>query len=201
MRRTFVIAAWLALQLSAAALAQGFSDYVSREDGFTVAFPGNPTIETFTYTTEYDSKVPARRYTAIGRDARYLMTVVNMTTTDREPARQGIEIRGAIQFAATALRRTGNVTLDSYHELEGVPGQLLQITLPDGRRNYAGVYLHKRRLYILEAIMPDSRVPPLLYLASLGFVDAEGRRLTYVDTDSYTFPDGRPPPRVAEPGN
>ena len=129
------------------------------------------------------------------------MTVVDLTTTDREPSRQGIEIRGTIQFAATTLRRTGTVTLDTYHELEGVPGQMLQITLPDGRRNYAAIYLHRRRLYILEAILPGNSVPPLLYLTSMGFVDGQGRRLTYLDTDSYTFPDGRPPPRVAEPTN
>jgi hypothetical protein len=184
------------LPLSGAAHAQGFTEYVNREDGFVVSLPVAPSIETFTYTSEYDSKVPARRYTASDRTTRYVMTVVNMTTTDREPARQGIEIRGAIQFAATALRRTGTVTLDSYHELEGVPGQLLQITRAGGMRNYAGIYLHKRRLYILEAIQPAGAVPPLLYLASLGFVDAGGRRLTYVDSESYTFPDGRPAPRV-----
>ena len=113
--------ALLSLSLLTAAQAQGFAEYVNREEGFAVSLPGAPAIEKFTYTTEYDSKVPATRYTSANRTTRYTVTVVDMRTTDREPARQGIEIRGAIQFAATTLRRTGTVTLDSYHELEGVP--------------------------------------------------------------------------------
>ena len=78
-----------------------------REDRFTVALPAAPQIETFTYVTEYASKLRARRYTATDGKTDCVMTVVDMSTTDRAPNGHAIEIRGPIQFAATNMRRTG----------------------------------------------------------------------------------------------
>jgi hypothetical protein len=199
MRLTFLASAIFTIALTSMAVAQDWITYVSREDFFSVNFPAAPTIEKFTYVTEYNSKVPATRYTARHGAQVFTMTVVNLTTTDRDANRQGIEIRGTIQWASGAFRRAGTVTADTYSELEGVPGQMLQVTLPNGSRNFAAIHLHKRRLYIAEAVAPAGSPPPLFYLTSMGFLDAEGRPLTYVDNDSYTFPDGRPAPTRGEP--
>ncbi len=190
----------LALCVPVAAIAQThWLEYTNREDLFTVALPAQPTVESFTYTTEYGSKLPARRYSATDGATRYTMTVVNMTTTDRKPNGHGIEMRGSIQFAATTLRRTGAVTTDNYAELLGVPGQELQITLPNKTRKYSGIYLLNKHLYIMEALAPANAAPPLLYLASLGFHDAAGNDLRYADTND-AFPNGRAPVQNAGGG-
>ena len=186
--------------LTMASAQTGWSAYTSQEDRFTVAIPAAPQIEAFTYTTEYASKLRARRYTATDGKTNCIMTVVDMSTTDRAPNGHAIEIRGSIQFAATNLRRTGTVTADHYSELSGVPGQVLQITLPGGVRKYAGIYVLNKRLYIMEATTPAGvTAPPLLYLSSLIFRDEKGMGLRFMD-NNYSFPDGRPPPVDAEAG-
>jgi hypothetical protein len=159
-----------------------------------VNLPAQPRIETFTYVSEYGSMLPAKRYTAEHDGTRFVMTVVDMNKTDR-PRGHGIELRSAVHYAATALRRTGTVTTDIYSAVQGVPGQALTISLPDGRRNCAGVYLHTRRLYIAEAIAPANRPPPCHFHASMGFLDGAGNSVTYVEND-YSFPDPPPPPRL-----
>ncbi len=192
MRWTAIAPAFLAVTLGSSALAQEWTDYIAKEDFFSVDFAAPPTIDTFTYTTEYGSTVPARRYTSIYGTGKYVMTVVHMNRTDRPAGGQGSELRGAIQYAATAIRRTGIVTTDIYNELQSIPGQILHVTLPDGKRIYASIYLHKHRLYILEATAPDDEPPPLLFQASLNIMDEQGRSVRYQDNE-YSFPDGRPP--------
>ena len=200
MRPFRFVALCVALCIPGAAFSQThWAEYTNKDDLFTVAFPAQPTVESFIYTTEYGSKLPAQRYTATDGATRYIMTVVNMTTTDRKPNGHGIEMRGAIQFAATTLRRTGTPTTDNYAELLGVPGQELQITLPNKMRRYAGIYLLNRHLYIMEATAPADAAPPLAYLASLGFHDAAGNDLRYAD-DNDAFPDGKQPAKGADNG-
>jgi hypothetical protein len=191
MRIARLIPALVIACIAGPALAQEWFDYVNKEDKFSVNLPAQPRVEKFTYISEYDSKLPATRYTAEHNGVQYMMTVVDMNKTDREPGRHGTELRGSIQFHATKLRRSGTVTMDIYNEIQVVPGQMLQITLPDGRRNYAGIYLHQRRLYVMEAIAPAGRVPPILYQASLNFLDDNGNSVRYED-GNYSFPDGRP---------
>ena len=192
MRLSRFVTALVLVAMSGAAWAQNWADYISKDDFFSLDFPATPMIDKFTYTTEYESTVPATRYTANVGPGRYVMTVVHMNRTDRPAGGQGSELRGAIQYAATAIRRTGTVTVDIYNELQSIPGQILHVTLPDGRRTYASVYLHKRRLYILEGTVPGDAPPPILFQASLNIFDEQGRSVRYQDNE-YSFPDGRPP--------
>ena len=180
-----------ALAVSGVAVAQDWLVYQSRDDMFDINFPEQPVIEKFIHTSEYGSKLPANRYTAKRGAQTFILSVVDMRTTQREQNRQGTELRGAVQWASTAIRRTGTVTLDVYNEIQVVPGQMLQVTLPNGNRNYAGIYLHKRRLYIMEAIVPTNVPPPILYQASLNFLDEQGTQVRYED-NNYSFPDHIP---------
>ena len=184
----FVALAVGALSLSGIAVAQDWVEYENRDDMFNVNFPEQPVVEKFIHTSEYGSKLPANRYTAKRGAQAFIMSVVDMRTTQREQNRQGSELRGAVQWASTAIRRTGTVTLDVYNEIQVVPGQMLQVTLPNGNRNFAGIYLHKRRLYIMEAIVPPDAPPPILYQASLNFLDEQGNQVRYED-NNYSFPD------------
>ena len=64
------------LCLSVPAVAQEWTEFGSREDGFTVNFPGQPKVEETTFVSEYDYALPARVYSAERGRERYSMTVV-----------------------------------------------------------------------------------------------------------------------------
>ena len=203
-------AAALALCVSGAALAQGWFDYVNKESMFSVNFPKEPRVEDFTYTSEYKSKLNAKRFIAEHNGATYTVTVVDMSRTDYRPQYHGNELRGAVAYAATQLRQTGKVTFDAYQEINVIPGHALQITLPDGKRNFVAIHLHAKKLYIAEAVVAANMPPPALFQASFQITDGEGRALRYVD-NNHSFPDGRvlarrgnenvAPPGTAAAGN
>jgi hypothetical protein len=189
MRLAVVLSTALILGSAGVANAQWF-EYTNREERFTVNFPHEPSVSEFTYVTEYGSRLPAKKFEA--KDTRgtvYRMTVVNMQTTERDPARQGNELRGSIAKAATDLRQTGKVTLDAYSETNVIPGHQLQITLPDGSRNFVQIHLHMRRLYIMEGIAPPGAPPPAVFQASLAILDQNGNAPRYQD-NNYSFPEG-----------
>lgn len=177
---------------AASASAQGWIEYINTNDLFAVNFPGEPRVEEFTYVSEFKSPLPSRRYIAEDASGRYQMTVVDMHTTVRPPGRQGVELRGAMAYAATELRRTGEVTYDAYGEIQVIPGHQLQITLPDGRRNFVQIHYHDHRLYIAEAIVPGNMPPPAHFQASVSIVNEEGLPIRYTGEGFFQFPDGRP---------
>jgi len=181
----------LLLFYSSAASAQNWFDYVNIEDEFSVNFPQEPDISEEPYISEYESPFTARIYSATDGMTEYKLTVIDMADSAREPGRRGTEWRGAIGFHATKLRQTGEVTFDAYGEINVIPGHQLQITLPDGKRNFANLHFHNHKLYVIEAISPPNLPPPALFQASFSVVDAEGNRLRYLD-DDYSFPDRIP---------
>ena len=174
-----------------AASAQDWFEYENRDDLFSVNFPEDPLITESPYISEYDSPFVARKYSASDGQTEYNLTVVDMTNSARAPGRRGTEWRGAIGFEATKLRHTGEVTFDAYGEINVIPGHQLQITLPDGRRNFVNLHFHAHRLYVIEAIAPADLPPPALFQASFAVIDAEGNSLRYLDED-YSFPDRIP---------
>ncbi len=202
MRLARLIPAIALVFFSSPVWSQDWFEYVNREDRFSANLPVQPRMEAFTYISEYGSKLKAHRYVAELNGSSYTITVVDMSTTDLTPdnekvrnlGRYGNELRGSIAFAATNLRQTGKVTLDAYAELQVIPGHQLQITLPDGRRSFSVIYLHQKRLYISEAIVPKDAPPPSAFQASLAILDADGNAPRYED-NNYSFPDGRPPAR------
>ena len=190
------LAMMVALCSGAALAAEAVKPFISREDRFTLNFPTPPKVEEFTYTSEYGSPWKARRYISEHDGYRYIMTVVDMSTTaltrDRDQfrnvGRPGNEKRGAMAHAATNLRQSGKVTLDAYDELQVIPGHRLEIELADGRQNIVQMHAHGPFLYILEAISPPGAVPGYDVQSSLELLDGEGMVPRYRDND-YSFPD------------
>jgi hypothetical protein len=170
--------------------------FVSRDDQFAINFPAPPKVEEFTYISEYKSPWKAHRYTSEYMGFRYVMTVVDMSTTaltqDRDQyrnvGRAGNERRGSMAYAASQLRPTGKVTVDAYDELQVIPGHKLDITLPDGRTNIVEIHIHDKRLYILEIFSPPGEVPGYDVQTSLQILDKNGNVPRYRDMD-YSFPD------------
>jgi hypothetical protein len=186
----------LALGNAATANAQTWIEYANTDDLFAVNFPGEPRVEEYLYVTEYASPLPSHRYIAQDASGRYQVSVIKMFTTVRPPGRHGVEMRGAMALAATELRRTGEVTFDAYGEIQVIPGHQLQITLPDGRRNFVQIHYHDHRLYVAEAIVQGNMPPPAHFQASLTFINEDGEEIRYTGEGEHQFPDGRPLLRV-----
>ncbi len=186
-----LVPAALLLFFANTASAQNWFEYQNLEDLFSVNFPEEPVVTESPYVSEYGSPFVARKYLAKDGATEYHVTVVDMENSARDPGRRGTEWRGAIGFHATKLRQTGEVTYDAYGEINVIPGHQLQITLPDGRRNFANLHFHGHRLYVIEAIAPADLPPPALVQASFAVVDEEGNSLRYLDED-YSFPDRIP---------
>jgi hypothetical protein len=181
---------------AAPAELEGWRAYLNREDRFSVIFPDEPVVEEFIYESAQYSPWNARRYTVEHDGHQYSMTVIDMTTSRlgpgvdafRNTARPGSERSGALAFAAWNLRKMGAVAVDRYTERQVIPGQRLEIALPDGRRIAAEIYEHNDFLYILEHDYPNDAAIGFDVHASLQLLDANGNVPHYLD-DNRTFPD------------
>ncbi|MGY9105126.1 MAG: hypothetical protein ACKVG0_00980 [Alphaproteobacteria bacterium] len=190
--RVFRIASLvLAIALPGPAAAQGWFEYTNHEDRFSINFPADPSVERIEYQPLEGPLVPARVYRAEQRDYEFELTVVDFTeeySFSTWPfAYSGANaVQGSVAFAAAAMRQRGDVTYDAYDRLNLIPGQLLQITEPDGRRIFAGIYVYDRRLYIMEASVPSGAPPPAIFRTSLAILDNEGTGIRYNQSAEIT---------------
>jgi hypothetical protein len=175
--------------------AQGWIEYASRADFFSVNFPGQPQVQNITYLSEYGANYPARVYSYTEGPSRYSVTVVDYTDAERiysarPKAERGmmdwqVDVQASIAYAAWKFRqRDAKVTYDAWHFVDLVAGHQLQLTNADQSRTFAGIYLHESRLYILEATVPPRSPPPGLFQQSLSFLDKDGKTIRY---DSIYF--------------
>ena len=211
MRLIPVIAAAFSVFISCSLFAQGWIEYASQADFFTVNLPGEPTVGDITYETEYHVVLPGRVYSYVDGPNRYSVTVVNWAESDRMHAervarcqanggdgdlcveRSALDRRAAIAYATWEIMNRGaQVTHFVYYIADFVEGHHLQVTNSNGSRTYAAIKLHEDRLYILEATVTADSIPPLVFQQSLGFLDGEGRSIRYRSIYSNGFP---APPR------
>jgi len=192
----------LGLVLPGVAYAQGWIKYVNEEDQFIVNFPSEPELLEVDYITESGAVIPSRIYGVANENSRYAITVVDYTVAEQahvarcrrleaetdivSPNQCGgrghlTDIRGSIAFEAWNIRRrkSGEITYDAYGHVDGVPGHQIQILHPDESRSFIGLYMHQRRLYVLEGTVPGDYPPPGLFQQSLGMLDEMGRRVRY----------------------
>ena len=179
MRLALIISAALAFLISPPMFAaeDSWFTYVSREDRFALNLPGQPNIEEFTFVSEYGSPWQARRHTLEHEGYMHRMTVVDMSTTvltaDSDAGSPGFEKRGAMAFAAASLRKTGEVILDTYDQVQVIPGLKLEITLPDGRLNLVELHIYDELLYIQESISPSDAIPAYDVQSSMELLNAD----------------------------
>lgn len=181
------------LFFSAQSLAQGWIQYSSTTDRFSIHTPGEFAVEDITYPSEYGAMLPARVYSYEDGANRYSVTVVDYTDAQRIHAERTnrteadylslyweIDVRASVAYAAWNLRhRGGEVTYDAYHYIDRVEGHQLQITNVDQFRTYAAIYLLDSRLYIVEATVTPESVPPGFFQQSLEFLDEDGNGVRY----------------------
>lgn len=214
----------LAAAVSAATpvFAQDWAPMTNKEDGFRAAYPGQPSVETISYTTEFHLTLPARVYRASYALGRYSTTVVDYRDVERlhneraaacraaKGANQkdgdtcqndfALEVVGAMDHAMSRyMRRDGaKVTHYGTYFVEQVSGRLLHLTNADRSRTNVAVHQHAGRLYIQEATVPPDMPEPILFMESLAWVDQEGLGIRYRQpyTEGYgawKFPPAPPP--------
>jgi len=186
-----------ALTLLVPAVAFGWIEYRNMTDLFSVNFPREPDVSEFDYVSEYGAHIPGRVYAVEDNGSRHSVTVIDYNDTEdryHDIADKTDDTnlhtmwiydqRGAIAFEAAKLRRRGEVLYDGWHHIDRIEGLNLVLGHADGSTTYAGLYLHARRLYILEATVPAGAPPQGLFQQSLAFLDEDGKQIRYVlDTE------------------
>lgn len=184
------------LLLTSICFAQDWFEFTSSEDQFTINMPTEPSIEEISWPSEYGAVFPGKVYTSVDGDRTYSVTVIdytdalnvhkartNTTEADGQISYQywRIDVIASVAYAATQIRnRGGKVTYDAWHHIERVYGHQLNITNEDDSRSYIGIYLHKDRLYIIDATVPPRSPPQGHFQQSLGFNDEDGKRVRYM---------------------
>jgi hypothetical protein len=201
---------------------QQWVEFSSRQDSFFVNFPEQPKVEEFSYTTEQEAQLPARRYVAQRGPSRFSVTVIDYTrmeeiATERAKkcppdAHAGcagsgvsgvgywkVEKAGAVDWATwNIIKRGSNVTYFGWQNIDLVAGRFIHLTNPDGSRTYIGLNMHEDRLYILEGTVPKAYPEPGMFLQSLRFLDAQGRPIRY--QDGWFYLNGYPKPPLTGGG-
>ncbi|MBI3048553.1 MAG: hypothetical protein HYY76_09625 [Acidobacteria bacterium] len=209
-RLTSSMAAALVLALVSPLFAQEWDEFVFIEDGFKVNFPGPPKVANTTWTSRYRYTLPARVYSASRGQERYSVTVVDYrgvetqgierqkqcppgaeTCIGTQDGRNGgilgagywkMDVRGALAYATLKfLQRDAKVTDYDLEFQDVVEGYMLHLTNRDESRTMAYITMHENRLYIFEGTVPKGYPEPALFQSSVGFVDATGNGIRYLD--------------------
>lgn len=186
MRYAGAILAAIFVFASTPGFAQGWIEYVNREEMFELNFPHEPTVEDTTYESEFHAQLHGKIFRASDAMTDYTVTVINYgDTTVRYPYNYWDKY-GSIDYAAWQYRtRGGEVTYDRWAQIDRIRGHHLQITNDDGSRSYIAIHFHGDRLYILEARAAPGAPPPIQFQQSLSILDENGVVVRY-DVDLTT---------------
>jgi len=202
----FLLAAAMVLALWTAAFAQEWTEFVSKEDGFSTNFPGRPTITASMYRSQFGADLPSRVYSAALGRSRFSVTVVDYRSIEKlltEKAKScpagaetclggtgarsstgagywKVDYAGAMIYATHEfMKRDAAITELIWTNIDLIEGHMLQLTNKDQSRTYASIFMHADRLYIAEATVPAGDPEPGLFQQALGFVDADGNSIRY----------------------
>jgi hypothetical protein len=227
----YIAALMIALLLSAPGLAvaqEEWEVFVNSQDSFTVNFPGKPKIADITWKSQLGFTLPGRVYSAEKGKERYSVTVVDYRPLEEQgiarwkacppgnaqcrdggatigPAYWKQDERGAIAFAIAKYLKNPSYDVTDYawDWQDMVEGYHLQLK-GGGMRTLVYVAMHDRKLFVLEAVSPESYPEPGLFTHSMGYLDKDGKRIRYTETvysGSYhglgVYP--RPQYRVSDP--
>ncbi|HZM97026.1 MAG TPA: hypothetical protein VFB92_26575 [Vicinamibacterales bacterium] len=209
--RAFVFV-WL-LSIPAGVAAQEWEEFTSLQDGFTLNFPGKPTVTDTKWTSQLNYILPGRIYLAEKGKERYSLTVVDYSGIEQ----QGIERaktcppgnancranapealgagyarhdeRGAIVYATfKLLQRDVKLNYLAWDWQDLVEGHIVQLTNnADQSRTFAWIGMHQQKLYILEGTVPAGYPEPGLFQQSMRWVDKDGKGIRYQSIYSNSF--------------
>jgi hypothetical protein len=195
------------------AAAQGWIEYVNRDDFFAINFPGEPRIQAITWVSEQGAKYPGRAYSAENGPNRFAITVVDYTEAEKINAERAkscppdaqtacsgsptmgvgawiVDLQGAMAFAiAKFLTREGSrVTFFGWFYQDLIEGLQAQITNADNSRTFVATHMHNDRLYVIEGTVPAGAPQPGLFQQSMQFLDPEGKTIRYETVYSNRYP-------------
>ena len=186
-------------------------EYRNVDDGFSVAFPGEPRVTSTTWKTELGFVLPARVYSAEAASGKYSVTVVDYRPLEAQGAERakgcpagaptctGSDLSGAaywkhetrggiIDATARLLKRDVEITHYQWSHMDLVEGHFLQLTnRVDQSRTFAFVGMHEMKLYIVEGTVPKGAPQPALFQQSVGWVDRNGNGIRYESIYSNQF--------------
>ncbi len=214
MRLMPLMSSALVLAMSGTSFAQEWTEFSSRDDRFTISFPGQPTVTETTWTSQYGAILPARIYSGTEGSGRYSVTVVDYNPVERLLSERSrtlpaldlaihayglgywkTDVRSAVVYAMSKfLERDGKITNVMSNFADLVAGMQLQfVSSADQSRTFTSIYMHANRLILAEATVPRGYPPPLIFQQSLGWLDENGARIRY-QFMNYNEPDAPRPP-------
>jgi hypothetical protein len=155
------------------AVAQSWREYSYPDRFFTVAFPGDPQIETTTYQVADNRSVEAHVYSVQQDSAVFKVTVAEL-------ADAGLAESAVIDHAIKAMSEGGEVKVNIPHRVNRVYGRQLSIVGPDGVRSMVAVFDYNGRLYQIEGkALPtrnDATADAIRFVQSLIFTGGGSNR-------------------------
>jgi hypothetical protein len=139
-----VIATALVFFFASAALADDWKEYENRDYGFTVHFPGDPTVETTTYHAADGRSFSAYVFSVKQETGVFKVTVVDM------PGKQTGSDAAVMKEATKAIVDGGTIKFDIPHRVRQVYGRQLGIAGPSGGYSYVALFYRNNRLYQVE---------------------------------------------------
>jgi len=119
MRLIVVVSTACILSSTVLASAQEWTDFVSKEDGFRVNFPGTPRVSESSYASEYGADLPARADFELGDD---------WCRVEQDPAGRDFRLRGVDAHRGGAVvRLVGSVGVVDIDELLEQRLQVFQV--------------------------------------------------------------------------
>jgi hypothetical protein len=193
--------------------AQEWEEYTSRQDGFTLNFPGTPKVTETKWTSQLNYVLPARIYLAEKGKERYSLTVVDYSGIEQQgverakscppgnancranapealgPGYARHDERGAIVYATfKLLQRDAKLNYLAWDWQDLVEGHIVQLTNnADQSRTFGWVGMHMQKLYILEGTVPAGYPEPGLFQQSMRWVDKDGNGIRYQSIYSNSF--------------
>jgi hypothetical protein len=160
---TFIVAA---ISASAPAGAQSWKEYEYRNEGFTVAFPAEPKVETTSYQAPGGRLVDAHVYSVVQEGGAFKVMVADLSQVEMSEG-------NVMAYAVLMLSRGGEVKLDIPHSTRRIIGRQASIDGLDGSQTYASVFFHNRRLYQIEGTVPvgGSTANGIRFQQSFDFTD------------------------------
>ena len=164
MRLTTFIVALIAA--SAPAAAQGWRQYEYPNEGFTIAFPDEPKVETTSYQLSGGRLVEARVYSVVQEGGAFKVTVADLSHAEMSEG-------NVMAYAVLMLSRGGEVKFDIPHSTRRIIGRQTSIDGVDGSQTYASVFAHNGRLYQIEGTVPagGSTADAFRFQQSFDFTD------------------------------
>jgi hypothetical protein len=176
----WLVVAWVMSSL-APAFAAEWTEFIDKSERFGVNLPGKPEVRDIQYVSWRGATVPARVYTVKDGSRSYSVTVVDYTKVVIHNDTEITDILGSIDWAAWNIRKRPGIqiTYDAYAQADRIEGHEIYLVNPDKTKTTIGIFLHAKRLYILEANVPAASPPPLEFQQSLEIFDDQGVRVRY----------------------